>query len=83
MYYVYLLGSIPNPNQTYIGPTGDLRKRLWEHNAGKSLHTNKFKPLNLFVYIALPERHLAEELERYLNCRSGRTFTKKHLLTQN
>jgi hypothetical protein len=35
MYYVYLLGSIPNPNQTYIGPTGDLRKRLWGTLRGK------------------------------------------------
>jgi hypothetical protein len=44
MYHVYLLRSMPNPNQTYIGSTGDLRKRLAEHNAGKSTHTNKFKP---------------------------------------
>ena len=44
MFYVYLLRSKTNPDQTYVGSTSDLRKRLAEHNAGKSIHTNKFKP---------------------------------------
>jgi len=65
MYYVYLLRSENSPGQTYVGSTSDLRKRLAEHNGGKSIHTNKFKPWNLVAYIALPEKHLAEEFERY------------------
>jgi putative endonuclease len=48
------------PGQTYVGSTSDLRKRLTEHNAGKSIHTNKFKPWNLMAYVALPEKLLAE-----------------------
>ena len=44
MYYAYILRSENFPNQTYVGSTGDLRRRLAEHNAGKSTHTNKFKP---------------------------------------
>jgi predicted GIY-YIG superfamily endonuclease len=83
MYYVYLLRSKTHPDQTYIGSTHDLRKRLTEHNAGKSIHTNKFKPWNLMAYIALPEQHLAEELERYLKSGTGRAFAKRHLVTQN
>jgi len=63
MFYVYILRSKTNPDQTYVGSTSDLRKRLAEHNAGKSIHTNKFKPWNLMAYIALPEKRLAEELE--------------------
>ena len=47
MYYAYILRSENFPDQTYIGSTSDLRKRLAEHNAGKSIHTNKFKPWNL------------------------------------
>jgi hypothetical protein len=31
----------------------------------------------------LPERNLAEELERYLKSGSGRAFAKRHILTQN
>lgn len=81
MYYAYILRSENFPEQTYIGSTHDLRKRLVEHNAGKSYHTNKFKPWGLVAHIALPEKHLAEELERYLKCGSGRAFAKRHLLT--
>jgi len=34
MFYVYILRSETHPNQTYIGSTSDLRKRLSENNAG-------------------------------------------------
>jgi predicted GIY-YIG superfamily endonuclease len=64
MFYVYILRSETHPNQTYIGSTSDLRKRLSEHNAGKSAHTNKFKPWDLVEYVAVSEKHLAEEFER-------------------
>ena len=83
MYYVYLLRSETHPDQTYIGSTSDLRSRLTQHNSGKSIHTNKFKPWNLVAYIALPEEHLAKEMEEYLKSGSGRAFANRHLLTQN
>jgi len=83
MYYPYILRSKNFPDQTYIGSTSDLRKRLTEQNAGKSIHTNKFKPWCLVAYIALPEKQLAEEMEKYLKSGSGRAFAKKHLLTKN
>jgi putative endonuclease len=83
MFYVYILQSKNNPNQTYIGFTSDLRKRPAEHNSGKSIHTNKFRPWDLTAYIALPEKLLAEKLEDYLKSGSGRAFAKSHLLMQN
>lgn len=82
MYYVYILRSKSSPRETYIGSTSDLRKRLAEHNAGKSIHTNKFKPWELAAYIALPEKHLAEKFETYLKCGSGRAFALRHLIEQ-
>jgi len=82
MYYVYLLRSKTRPNQTYVGSTSDLRRRLAEHNAGKSIHTNKFKPWELSAYVALPEKQVAEKLEGYLKSGSGRAFSKRHLLLQ-
>jgi putative endonuclease len=82
MFYVYLLRSETHLDQTYVGSTQDLRKRLAEHNAGKSIHTKKFKPWDLIAYVALSEKHLAEELERYLKSGSGRAFAKRRLLTQ-
>jgi putative endonuclease len=83
MYYAYILRSENFPDQSYVGSTGDLRKRLAEHNAGKSIHSNKFKPCNLVAYVALRERHLVEEMENYLKSGSGRAFANRHLLTQN
>ena len=44
MWYVYIIRSISFPDQEYIGATADLKRRLPEHNAGKSAHTAKFKP---------------------------------------
>jgi putative endonuclease len=83
MYYAYILRSQNFPNQTYIGSTHDLRGRLAEHSAGKSIHTNKFKPWDLAAYIAFPEHQLAEEMERYLKTGSGRAFASRHLLAQS
>ena len=78
MHYVYILQSAIRPDQTYVGSTQDLRVRLEQHNAGKSTRTNKFRPWNLAVYIALREKNLAESLERYLKTGSGRAFAKRH-----
>ncbi|VGO17499.1 hypothetical protein PDESU_06095 [Pontiella desulfatans] len=44
MHYVYLIRSIANPGQTYIGLTDDLKSRLNKHNEGGSPHTSKYKP---------------------------------------
>jgi putative endonuclease len=79
MFYVYILRSKTHPDQTYIGSTGDLRKRLAEHNSGKSIHTNKFKPWELTAYVALPEKQVAQRFERYLKTGSGRAFVRRHL----
>jgi putative endonuclease len=79
MYYVYILRSETHTYQTNIGCTHDLRTRLAQHNSGKSIHTNKFKPWNLLAYVALPEKQLAEKFEKYLKSGSGRAFTKRHL----
>jgi len=51
MHYVYLLRSISNPDQTYIGFTENLKTRLAAHNQGQSPHTSKFKPWELITYL--------------------------------
>jgi putative endonuclease len=79
MYYAYILRIESDPRQTYIGSTHDLRSRLKEHNAGKSKHTNKFKPWKISVYIAFQEKELAEKFERYLKSGSGHVFSARHL----
>jgi len=56
MYYVCLLRSISDLDQTYIGFTEDLKARLSAHNHGQSPHTAKFKPWELVTYVAFQDR---------------------------
>ena len=77
-------GSIP-PGSTTLrlrasrGATADLKRRIPEHNAGKSTHTAKFKPWKLVWYCAFPDKYKALEFEKYLKSHSGRAFAKKRL----
>ncbi|HEY3797526.1 MAG TPA: GIY-YIG nuclease family protein [Caulobacteraceae bacterium] len=79
MHYVYLLESISFPGKRYIGVTTDLRKRLAEHNAGKSPHTSKYTPWRLVTYIAFSNAGQAHEFERYLKSGSGHAFAHRRL----
>jgi len=78
MKYVYLLESVSHPKKRYIGLTGDLNKRLKEHNAGKSPHTAKFKPWKIAVAIRFADAHKADAFEKHLKSGSGHAFAKRH-----
>jgi len=80
MHYVYILRSISHPDRTYVGSTGNLRKRLIAHNAGHSEHTSKYLPWKIEFYCAFSGKHKAEEFESYLKSHSGKAFTSKRLL---
>jgi predicted GIY-YIG superfamily endonuclease len=79
MHYVYLLRSIPNPDQTYIGHTKDLKTRSQEHNHGQSSQTAKYKPWELIIYLAFKNKSSALAFEKYLKSHSGKTFAHKRL----
>lgn len=79
MKYVYLLQSIGDPNQTYVGLADDLRARFETHNSGASPHTSKYRPWRLVTYVAFSDEAKAVAFERYLKSASGRTFAKKRL----
>jgi predicted GIY-YIG superfamily endonuclease len=53
MFYVYLLISIADPDQRYVGFTTDVKRRVKSHNEGASVHTRKYKPWKLVSYFAL------------------------------
>lgn len=78
MTYVYLLRSIAVPGQRYIGKTDDLKRRLAEHNSGKSIHTRKYAPWRLVVGIAFADDRKALAFERYLKIGSGHAFADRH-----
>ncbi len=79
MWYVYLLESENYPGQRYVGITDDLKRRLSEHNAGKSAHTSKFAPWRLTTYVAFSDKAKAIAFERYLKSGSGHAFANKRL----
>jgi putative endonuclease len=79
MHYIYLLQSEAFPSQRYVGLTSDLRRRLAEHNAGKSPHTSKYVPWKLMTYVAFSNEQKAEIFERYLKSGSGHAFASRRL----
>ena len=78
MWYVYIIQSIADHTQTYIGASADLKQRIKDHNAGNSKHTAKYIPWELVWYCAFTDKHKALAFEKYLKSHSGRAFTKKH-----
>jgi len=79
MKFVYLLESIAQPEQTYVGLTDNVQFRLDAHNAGLSSHTAKFKPWRLVSYVAFTDEKKAIAFEKYLKSHSGRAFANKRL----
>jgi len=76
-FYVYILQSVQRPERFYAGFTGDLKRRLGEHNAGEDTHTSKFRPWQIKTAVAFADRQRAVEFEKYLKTASGRAFAKK------
>lgn len=79
MKYVYILQSEANPDKFYVGSTIDVRRRLAEHNSGKSIHTKKFTPWKVKTYLAFEDHGRAEAFEAFLKTGNGRMFAKKRL----
>lgn len=65
MYYVYLL-KLSN-DSVYTGCTPDLKRRIQEHETGKTESTKDLRPLKLIWYCAFPSRIQARRFEQYLN----------------
>lgn len=65
MYYLYILKSEKN-GSLYIGQTNNLKRRLFEHNNGKSEYTNKYRPYILKYYEAYVNEEEAIKRERSL-----------------
>lgn len=79
MFYVYLLKSKKN-GRLYTGSTDDLRKRLKQHNAGKSNFTKKYIPYELIYYEACVNELDARSREKYLKTGMGKRYIKNRLI---
>lgn len=79
MHALYLLESLSDPSRRNVGlTTQDVGARLREHNDGKSVHTNKFRPWKCVVHIAFEDRAKAEAFEIHIKHGSGHAFAKRH-----
>lgn len=79
MFYTYIIQS-KKDESFYIGSTGDLKKRLYEHNCGYVKSTSKLLPYHLAWYCGFPDKTKALAFEKYLKHGSGFAFTRKHLV---
>jgi putative endonuclease len=78
VHYVYLLQS-QRDRGLYTGYTQDLRRRFYEHNAGKVASTQSRRPLRLIYYEAYLFEADAKGRERFLKSGAGRRQLRKQL----
>jgi predicted GIY-YIG superfamily endonuclease len=79
-HYVYILRSVNDPKQVYIGYTRNLEERLTFHNSEGTYHTRKFQPWKIETYVVFSSEKLAIEFEKYLKVGSGKAFMRKRLI---
>ncbi|GMU74192.1 MAG: hypothetical protein AMXMBFR44_3900 [Candidatus Campbellbacteria bacterium] len=78
MFYVYILRS-QKTDRMYVGSTGDLRKRLIQHNQGKSYWTKRYTPWKVIYYEAGLNEQDARAREKYLKSGPGKRFIKNRI----
>ncbi|MBP9715747.1 MAG: GIY-YIG nuclease family protein [Candidatus Pacebacteria bacterium] len=78
MFYTYVLKS-KKDGKLYTGCTNDLRKRLIQHNTGKSTHTKDRGPFVIIYYEACLDEHKARSRELYLKTGMGKRYLKNRL----
>lgn len=78
MFYVYVLLS-KKSGMFYTGFTSDLRKRLTEHQAGRSTYTKGRGPYKLVYYEACVNSEDAMAREKYLKTGMGKRYLKNRV----
>ncbi|KKP66900.1 MAG: Excinuclease ABC C subunit domain protein [Candidatus Moranbacteria bacterium GW2011_GWF1_35_5] len=76
MFYLYIIKSKVK-KYYYIGSTEDLRRRMVEHNQGKTKSIKHLTPFELIYYEAYAIKRLARKRELELK---NNSFKKKELL---
>jgi len=78
VFYVYILQS-ESDQGLYIGFSTDLRRRMKDHQDGKSFATSYRGPWRLIYYEAYLDEADALGREKFLKSGSGRRFLKNQL----
>jgi putative endonuclease len=78
MWYTYILRSLADSRQRYIGLTDDLDERMRTHTSGGSPHTSRHRPWEVETLIGFKSKDKAVAFERHLKSGSSFAFAKKH-----
>jgi putative endonuclease len=70
VYHVYVLRS-ERDGRLYTGVTGDLKRRLGEHNRGKVRSTSRRRPLVLIYSESFESKVTAMQRERFFKTPEG------------
>ena len=79
MYYVYVLVSKKN-NTFYYGHTSNLKRRIKEHNSGRTKSLKDKIPLALVYYEVVDNKIDAIKKEKYFKTGFGRKYVKNKLI---
>lgn len=81
MFYFYILQSTIKKDRIYSGSTNDIKRRVLEHNAGKSKYTQKYRPWELVYYEAyLSEKDARIREQKFKRHGKGNDELKKRIL---
>ncbi|MDD2646577.1 MAG: GIY-YIG nuclease family protein [Patescibacteria group bacterium] len=78
VFFTYVLRSLKD-DYAYVGYTDNLKKRLEEHQKGKSFATRLRRPFKLIYFEACLNEQDAKQREKYLKTTNGRRFLIKRL----
>jgi putative endonuclease len=81
MYYVYILKS-EKDSKLYTGYTKNLKRRISEHNRGKTNSLKLRRPLKLIYYEVKGSLSEAIKREKYFKSGWGRKYIKEKLLSK-
>ncbi|MFI5219066.1 MAG: GIY-YIG nuclease family protein [Bacteroidia bacterium] len=76
-YYTYVLRS-EKDGRFYVGMTGNIERRINEHNRGKVFSTKGYLPWKLIKTEEFSSRREAREKEKYLKNGSGKENIKHY-----
>lgn len=74
-FFVYFLRSEIKPDETYIGYSNSLERRLWEHNNDERnprAHTRKFRPWALETFVLADTEEAALIIEAYFKSNAAK-----------
>jgi putative endonuclease len=78
MFYVYVLRSLKD-SRLYTGSTGDLKRRIDQHNKGHEPNTKNMRPFELVYYEARLSKYDSLRREKYLKTTYGKRYLKNRL----